>query len=57
MYILLLNLIKKTTIITVIKTGNQCMAVLHQWNVKTNDKNGNGNLSNFIKSRKNQSTK
>ena len=50
------NLIKndkvQLTDITVIKAGNSGGYLLQNWNIKCNDKNNNGKISNFIKSTK-----
>ena len=40
---------------TVIKTGNSGGYLLQNWNIKCNDKNGNGKIANFIKSTKTNS--
>ena len=40
---------------TVIKAGNSGGYVLQNWNIKCNDRNGNGKIANFIKSTKTNS--
>ena len=40
---------------TVMKAGNTGGYLLQNWNIKCNDKNGNGKISNFIKSTKTNS--
>ena len=41
--------------ITVIKAGNSGGYLLQNWNIKCNDRNGNGKIANFIKSTKTNS--
>ena len=40
---------------TVMKAGNTGGYLLQNWNIKCNDKNGNGKISNFVKSTKTNS--
>ena len=40
---------------TIMKAGNTGGYLVQQWNIKCNDKNNNGKISNFIKSTKTKS--
>ena len=40
---------------TIMKAGNTGGYLLQNWNIKCNDKNGNGKISNFIKATKTHS--
>ena len=40
---------------TVLKAGNTGGYLLQNWNIKCNDKNNNGKISNFVKSTKTSS--